>query len=465
MKTYIGKVNCNFELDGELVLYDYSVVVDGISILNLEDDIEYFVDEELDYDINPRIFVSDSHTKINVLTLAPFYDDREGRKVHLPFEAKIVLNKVKAHFNRLSENLKIRNEIKWNEFREEVLKEVSTCQPFHLIRTMIYNFITSNPPSIIYVDNENIHVFENMLYEEFGIGKYLLQTYREQEKLNELYNGLDLNVFKEKTARLPHDEVDGYYFTFMKLIQVIKRRTSISSKEKAVYFTWLIFNEEVCHYYHNVFKDEYSSFFPNVNGLSIEECIRHYSSIDVLNPEQNENISMFTFYLMYLQKFDDNSNFPACYNRVVDKVKEKKKENDLDAFENSLLNPTNSKKLTIEDVDLMSGYEFETFISNLFNKMGYKARVTKSSGDQGIDVLAEKNGKKYGIQTKCYAHNVTNKAIQEVVAGLKYYNLDKGMVVTNSYFTDSARTLAQSNNVLIWDRMILKEKICHININ
>ncbi|MDG5789610.1 restriction endonuclease [Evansella sp. AB-P1] len=66
---------------------------------------------------------------------------------------------------------------------------------------------------------------------------------------------------------------------------------------------------------------------------------------------------------------------------------------------------------------------------------------------------------KIGIQVKCYSSKVGNKAIQEVIAGMKYYKLDKGIVVTNNYFTESAITLAQSSDIILWDRNILKEKI------
>ena len=50
-------------------------------------------------------------------------------------------------------------------------------------------------------------------------------------------------------------------------------------------------------------------------------------------------------------------------------------------------------------------------------------------------------------------------AIQEAFAGKNYYNCDKVMVITNNYFTSSAIELAKINNVVLWDRNILKEKI------
>jgi restriction system protein len=50
--------------------------------------------------------------------------------------------------------------------------------------------------------------------------------------------------------------------------------------------------------------------------------------------------------------------------------------------------------------------------------------------------------KKFGeitvVQAKRYNNKVTNKAIQEVVESIKYYNAHKGAVITNNEFTDSA---------------------------
>ena len=118
-----------------------------------------------------------------------------------------------------------------------------------------------------------------------------------------------------------------------------------------------------------------------------------------------------------------------------------------------------SQKTSIDDIDLMTGLEFEKFISELFSKKGYMTNITKTSGDQGIDIIAEKNGIKIGIQTKCYSGTVGNSAIQEVSAGKSFYSCDKVMVITNNYFTKSAIDLAQANNVILWDRNILKENL------
>lgn len=108
---------------------------------------------------------------------------------------------------------------------------------------------------------------------------------------------------------------------------------------------------------------------------------------------------------------------------------------------------------------MRDGSEFEHFVCELYKKMGYKAEVTKQSGDQGLDGIAEKGDKRIGVQAKCYSGTVGNSAVQEAVAGKSYYHCGKVVVITNNYFTPFAKELAQSNDVILWDRDILKEKI------
>jgi len=112
--------------------------------------------------------------------------------------------------------------------------------------------------------------------------------------------------------------------------------------------------------------------------------------------------------------------------------------------------------------DRMSGGNFERYIYNLFLNLGYKCEITKASGDQGIDIIVKKHLTKTGIQCKCYNKPVGNKAVQEAVAGKKYYSLDKVAVLTNNFFTRSAKELAEINKVELLDRNDLKDLLNEI---
>ncbi len=115
--------------------------------------------------------------------------------------------------------------------------------------------------------------------------------------------------------------------------------------------------------------------------------------------------------------------------------------------------------ISIYDIDLMSGAQFEEFLRDYFTNNGYICTLTKASGDQGIDLIAKKNDSVLAIQAKCYSNAVGNHAIMEAVAGTRYYNANQTMVITNSNFTKPAIELAKVNNVILWDRKILIEKL------
>ncbi|MGN0232785.1 MAG: restriction endonuclease [Muribaculaceae bacterium] len=116
-------------------------------------------------------------------------------------------------------------------------------------------------------------------------------------------------------------------------------------------------------------------------------------------------------------------------------------------------------------VDGMDGHAFEYFCAELLKKNGFtNVEVTKGSGDQGVDILAEKGQIRYAIQCKNYATRLGNTPIQEVNAGKVFYKCHVGVVMTNSTFTPSANELATTTNVLLWDRDVLDKFIKAANI-
>ncbi|MGG3920247.1 restriction endonuclease [Parageobacillus thermoglucosidasius] len=226
-------------------------------------------------------------------------------------------------------------------------------------------------------------------------------------------------------------------------------------------------------YYAKEFEDSYKGYFPSLKEMSLDDCINAYYQIDFLEKNDTRNIGLLTYYLFSNNsalQIASNYSLMEAYELLKEKVSEYEDNLELIMFERQLMNhnkPTKRRNgfenVTIDDIDLMSGKEFEEFIYELFKKMGYTVNLTPESGDQGIDIIAVKNGLRIGIQTKCYSNSVSNKAIQEVVAGIKYYGLEKAIVVTNNYFTKSAIELALANEVVLWDRNILKEKLNDIN--
>ena len=112
------------------------------------------------------------------------------------------------------------------------------------------------------------------------------------------------------------------------------------------------------------------------------------------------------------------------------------------------------------DFDVMDGEEFERFCARLLMNSGYEdVSLTKGSGDQGIDIIAYRDGIKYGIQCKCYSSDIGNAAVQEVFAGKTFYKCNIGIVLTNRHFSPSAIQLAETNGIILWGRETLLKLI------
>ena len=117
------------------------------------------------------------------------------------------------------------------------------------------------------------------------------------------------------------------------------------------------------------------------------------------------------------------------------------------------LHEESNKETKLENFDNLDGLEFENWCANLLRNNGFiNVIVTRASGDQGVDILAEKGEIKYAIQCKCYSSDLGNSPIQEVHAGKSMYNCHVGTVMTNRHFTSGAKELAKATGVLLWDR-------------
>lgn len=95
----------------------------------------------------------------------------------------------------------------------------------------------------------------------------------------------------------------------------------------------------------------------------------------------------------------------------------------------------------------MNGSEFEVFCASQLRTCGWDVQVTPLCRDQGVDVIAEKNGVRVALQCKLYSNPVGNKAVQEIAAGRVHQQAQYGAVVTNGTFTASAKELAATNGI------------------
>ena len=91
--------------------------------------------------------------------------------------------------------------------------------------------------------------------------------------------------------------------------------------------------------------------------------------------------------------------------------------------------------------------QYEQFCATILSNNGWRARLTRKSGDFGADIIADKAGQKVVIQCKQWSKSVGVKAVQEAHTAASHYRANKALVVTTTGYTQAAKDLAKSTGV------------------
>lgn len=107
------------------------------------------------------------------------------------------------------------------------------------------------------------------------------------------------------------------------------------------------------------------------------------------------------------------------------------------------------------DINSLSGIEFENLCQQLIEKMNFTVETTKASGDGGIDLIAYNNqpilSGKYIIQCKRYSGGVGEPIIRDLYGVITSERANKGILMTTGYFTRSAITFAEGKPIELID--------------
>lgn len=187
------------------------------------------------------------------------------------------------------------------------------------------------------------------------------------------------------------------------------------------------------------------------NVLSLAEEIKYENRInrdiyslklDLSSDSNNENI----VYLNELKEIEDS---------YLSKLKSVKKEKS--SFLHSLRH--------IDSLLDISPREFEEYIAEILPYLGYNnVSITPYVNDQGIDILAEKDGYTVAVQCKRYKGSVGSPEIQTFLGAMLNAKADKGLFITTGSFTFEATKMAHSNPIQIVDKIALAKMIeCALN--
>ena len=105
----------------------------------------------------------------------------------------------------------------------------------------------------------------------------------------------------------------------------------------------------------------------------------------------------------------------------------------------------------------MDPYEFEHFVADLWERIGWETTVSTASADKGVDITARKSSpyeQLLLIQAKRYGPNTTvgSPDVQQYASlRQQFENVDKVLIVTTNGYSRQAREIAEDLNVKLID--------------
>lgn len=151
-------------------------------------------------------------------------------------------------------------------------------------------------------------------------------------------------------------------------------------------------------------------------------------------------------------------DYSEFFNELVEFLSTYFDENNLQFFYNRLplmLCLSHVEPWLVEAADILTipnnGIDFEHWCAARIEEQGWSVRVSKASGDQGVDIEAMRDGMLVAVQCKRYTSPIGNKAVQEAYAGATHYRASKAIVIGTGGYTKAAIDLAANTGVILLD--------------
>lgn len=332
--------------------------------------------------------------------------------------------------------------------------------------------------------------YPDFQYKSKGIIKDLFGKKKEQSQLNELLNNVLTKYADLKrpyftnfihTTRfsdvsrddptVPHARHDGVY-SQRELFQEVLIRKGFNELEN---FPLLLDKLLLTTAFNSMYSGFSRELDRHINPSSLHETLKSW--IEEAGTTYRADISLFFYFLwekhchypevtfnaeaqsnieVPLISWDKIQEFLGTCEKIHFDILVGRLASKLEHF-----NPNNF--ITMYRVDAMDGFKFEAFLVEIFQTIGYDVKETKKTGDQGADLFVSRFGKNIVIQAKNYSGSVGNSAVQQAISAKTFYGCDEAMVVTNSYFTRSAKELAESALVRLIDRNELQKYLDDYN--
>lgn len=94
----------------------------------------------------------------------------------------------------------------------------------------------------------------------------------------------------------------------------------------------------------------------------------------------------------------------------------------------------------------LDGWQFEEEVATVFRRKGFKVKITKKTGDGGVDIVLSKHGENIAVQCKHYSSPVRPEPVRALWGCLTDFEATKAVLVASSGVTKVAKDFIDSKD-------------------
>ena len=343
-----------------------------------------------------------------------------------------------------------------------ILKEMGANINNYSLRKINIGYFNKRNPSDTFIEVDNVLIDKPINFIADSLLTYVTITHIIflEKKINALTNGDEFYKIIDDMIK----EVDDMEIVYENTLPIYKEfyESKLGFVDEYMFrVATMIINDKVR--ISNDIEKEIINYqdnnYSNIDNISsIDNIIKFW-----LESLAKDNVKVNNIDLYIIAKINDvivqtnNELLLECLTNLKDwikyydsKVEYLRKESDKNRYlSGDFSKEKQAKAFKYSLINVETGEEFELYLQNLFRELNYKVKHCGKSGDQGGDLIVKKGNITYVIQAKYYTHKLDNTPIQEVVGAIRFYNANRGVVITNSTFTKKAIELANTNRIIL----------------
>lgn len=127
------------------------------------------------------------------------------------------------------------------------------------------------------------------------------------------------------------------------------------------------------------------------------------------------------------------------------------------------------------NIDTLNKEDFKIIIQNYFAH--FKCKMYTKPLDEGytVDLLFKKGNEVLAVGLRHFKNPIKNGAVRyseitdrevySLISSMKHYETRQGLMISNIYFSDKAKELAERYHVILWDRDKIKKLLSEVDVD